>query len=124
MHATHRALRHDRDCLVRCVIDDGQTLDDAAFRRPVERKVHRPDLIGRQRASQWVTSCYRHLLAPANLQTRLGIKPIHSLVIDPYAFLPQLQTDHASPVTTVTLRERDDLRFQGRIAVGGGLVTE
>ena len=63
-------------------------------------------------------------LAPANLQTRLGIEPMHPLVIDHHAALPQLQIDHVSTVATVPLRERDDLRFQGDITVGGGLVAE
>ncbi|MNT51457.1 hypothetical protein D3C72_1884220 [compost metagenome] len=126
MQAAHRPLRHNRDCLVRGIIDDGQTLDDTPFRCPVEHEVHRPDLIGGQGASQRVTVCHRHLLAltPANLQPCLGIESIHPLVIDLHALLPQLQVNHAGTVASVTLRERDDLRFQGGIAVGGGLVTE
>ncbi len=126
MQAAHRPFRHNRDGLMRGIIDHGQILDDTPLCRPVEHEVHRPDLIGGQGTSQWVTVCYRYLLAlpPANLQPRLGIEPIHPLVIDDHAFLPQLQVNHAGAVTAVALRERDDLRFQGGIAVGGGLVAE
>lgn len=45
-------------------------------------------------------------------------------MIDHYAALPQLQVDHAGTIGTVPLRERDDLRFQGSMTVGGGLVAE
>lgn len=59
----------------------------------------------------------------ANLQTRLGIKPVHALVIDLHALLPQLQVDDASTVTPVTLCQRDDLLLEDDIAVGLRLVT-
>lgn len=126
MQAAYRALRHNGDGLMRGIIDYGQILDDTSLCRPVEHEVHRPDLIGDERACQRVTVCHWHLpaLTPANLQTRLGIESIHALVIDLHAFLPQLQIDHASTVASVALRECDDLRFQGGIAVGGGLIAE
>lgn len=71
-------------------------------------------------------ACQRYFLAlaPANLQTCLGIEPVYPLVSDHHAALPQFQIDHAGTIASVPLRERDDLRFQGGIVVGGGLVAE
>ena len=126
MQTTHRTFRNNGHCLMRGIIDHGQILDDTPLCRPVEHEVHRPDLIGGQRTGQWMTVCHRDFLAlaPANLQTRLGIEPVYPLVIDHHAALPQLQIDHAGTVASVPLRKRDDLRFQGGITVGGGLITE
>lgn len=94
--------------------------------RPVEHKVHRPDLIGSQRMSQWVTLCHGNFLAlsPANLQTCLGIEPIQLVMKHHIAALPQLQIDHVGTVASVLLHEHDDLRVQDGIAVDGGLVAE
>lgn len=97
MQTSHRTFRNNGHSLIRGIIDHGQILDDTPLCRSVEHKVHRPDLIGRQRTSQWVTVCHGDFLAlaPADLQARLGIKPVQPLVIDLYALLPQLQVDHA-----------------------------
>lgn len=126
MQLTHRLLRHNGDCLVSGIIDNGQALDDTPLCRPLAHEVHRPDLFGRHMSRQRVTVCHRHFLAltPANLQTRLGIEPVHPLVIDLHAVMPQLQVNHACTVGAVTLCQCDDLRFQDRIAVDRGLVTE
>jgi hypothetical protein len=36
----------NRHCLVRGIVDDGQALDHAPFRRVVKDEVHGPDLVG------------------------------------------------------------------------------
>lgn len=92
----------------------------------VEHEIHRQDLVSCHWPSQLVTVGHRYLLAfaPADLQARLGIESVNALVIDLHASLPQLQVNHTRAITTVVLRQRDDLRLEGNIAVNGGLVTE
>jgi len=86
----------------------------------------RPDLIRGQWAFQRVTVSHRNLLAlsPSDLQTGLGVETIHPLVIYHHAGLPQLQIDHPGTVASMTLSERDDLLFQGCIAIRRQPVTE
>lgn len=71
MQTSHRPFRNNGDGFMRGVINHRQILDGKPLHRSVEHKVHRPDLIGRQRTSQWVTVCHRDFLAlaPADLQS-------------------------------------------------------
>jgi hypothetical protein len=38
------------------------------------------------------------------------VQPLDPLVVDPFTGLPELQMDHANPITTIALRQGDDPR--------------
>ena len=123
--ATDGALRHNSDRFMGGVINDGQTFDCASLSGAVEHEVHRPDLVGSVRPDQRLAIRYRHLfaLSALHLQTCLSIEPIHTLVIDPPARLPELQVDHARTVTAIALCQQDDLLAQRHIAVRSRLIA-
>jgi hypothetical protein len=118
-HASQRARRHHRDGFGGGVVDDRQALQDAAFRGAIEDEVRRPHVVRSLRPGERLTIGQGNLLAsPApDLQPRLGVEPIHPLVIDVSAFLAQLQVDHAGTVPAVTVRQRHDAIAQAGIGI-------
>jgi hypothetical protein len=115
-----RACRDDRHRFRRGVIDDGQALQHAPFRRPVEDEIRRPHLVRRLRPDQRLAIDYRHLLpSPTlHLEPRLRVGPIDALVIHGAPFLPELQIDHASPIAPMPMGQRDDAVAQARVGIG------
>jgi hypothetical protein len=63
------------------VVSDGQAFQHAAFRRPIEHEVRRPDFIRRDGSERRRAVGDRHLLpAPAfQLEPRLRIQPVNAL---------------------------------------------
>jgi hypothetical protein len=126
LHAAYRSLWNNCHRFVSRIIDNGQALDGATFCRPGEHKIHRPDMIGSQRAFQWVTvsDWYLLSLSPPDLQTCFGIEPIYPLVIHHHASLPELQIDYPGSVAPMALGKSDDLLFQSGVAIRHGAITE
>ena len=52
-----------------------------------------------------------------------SIQALHPFVVDDLASLPELEIDHAGAVTSMALRQSDDLVLQGSVSVFSGLVT-
>ena len=86
------SLRNNGYSLVGRVINDCQILDDAPFCCPIEHKIHGPYLVGGQGPFEGMAFGDRDLLplALSNLQTRFGIEPIYTLVVNDLAGLTQL----------------------------------
>jgi hypothetical protein len=93
------------------VIDHRQVLDAASFGRAVKDKVHRPHLVGCHRALQRVALGQRDLLALAlfDLQARLSVQAVNTLVVDDLASLAQLQVNHTGAISAVALGQGNDL---------------
>lgn len=62
-------------------------------------------------------------LAPLHLQAGLGIQAIDPLVVHQLSGLAQLQIDHAGTVTSMTLRQGDDLFPEDAIAIRHRLIA-
>src|SRR5260221_1437472 len=78
------------------------------------------------RSDQRLPFSHGDLFAPPapDMQLLEPIQPLDPLVVDELAGLPQLEVNHANPVTPVTLREGDDPSSQRMGAIGTRLVTQ
>ncbi len=78
------------------IVEDRQTFDHLPLGSTVEHEIRRPDLVGGIRPDQRLSIRYQYLLALLLRfpQARLGVEPIHVLVIDLPAGPLQLQIDY------------------------------
>src|SRR5690606_5822226 len=99
------ALGSDGNRLMRGIVNNGQTLDDAPLSGAIKHKVHRPDLVSFLWTRQWLSIRNRYLLpfAAFNLQSRFSIEPLDTLVVDRQPILTKFQINHAGAIPTMSV---------------------
>src|SRR5690606_23168134 len=101
------------------IIHDSHALNRAPIGTAVNHKIHEPYLIRSLRPDKTLTLSYRNLLALAfaHLQPSFAVQPLYALVNDHHTLLAQVQVNHGGPISTMSMRQCQDLLSQLLVAI-------